>query len=89
MRPNTNTSDPAAPRLVSTREAWRAYGGCLRAFRNAVKNGTFPPAIKVGRSTRWLSSEIEAWLAATAASRKAMWPPPSPAADSAATPTTP
>jgi predicted DNA-binding transcriptional regulator AlpA len=73
VRPNT--FDPASPRLVGTREAWRAYGGCLRAFRNAVKDGTFPPAIKVGRSTRWLSTEIEAWLAAAAASRKATWPP--------------
>ncbi|EKN4874354.1 AlpA family transcriptional regulator [Yersinia enterocolitica] len=27
-----------------------------------IKDGTFPKPIKLGRSSRWLQSEVEAWL---------------------------
>ncbi|MFB4494370.1 helix-turn-helix transcriptional regulator [Enterobacter hormaechei subsp. oharae] len=27
-----------------------------------IKDGTFPKPIKLGRSSRWLKSEVEAWL---------------------------
>ena len=29
-----------------------------------VKDGAFPAPIKLGRSSRWLKSEVEAWLQA-------------------------
>ncbi|MFD1803678.1 helix-turn-helix transcriptional regulator [Mixta tenebrionis] len=27
-----------------------------------IKDGSFPKPIKLGRSSRWLKSEVEAWL---------------------------
>ncbi|BBT88868.1 Rha family transcriptional regulator [Enterobacter cloacae] len=27
-----------------------------------IKDGTFPKPIKLGRSSRWLKSEVEAWV---------------------------
>ena len=29
-----------------------------------IKDGAFPKPIKLGRSSRWLQSEVEAWLQA-------------------------
>ncbi|MDM7313858.1 helix-turn-helix domain-containing protein, partial [Klebsiella pneumoniae] len=29
-----------------------------------IKDGIFPKPIKLGRSSRWLQSEVEAWLQA-------------------------
>ncbi|ESL92093.1 helix-turn-helix transcriptional regulator [Kluyvera sp. STS39-E] len=31
-------------------------------FYFLIKNGEFPKPIKLGRSSRWLQSEVEAWL---------------------------
>ncbi|WP_336818906.1 helix-turn-helix transcriptional regulator [Cedecea sp. MMO-103] len=31
-------------------------------FYQLIKNGKFPKPIKLGRSSRWLESEVEAWL---------------------------
>jgi predicted DNA-binding transcriptional regulator AlpA len=31
-------------------------------FYKLIKNGEFPKPIKLGRSSRWLESEVEAWL---------------------------
>ncbi|MGM1149107.1 helix-turn-helix transcriptional regulator [Klebsiella quasipneumoniae] len=31
-------------------------------FYKLIKDGTFPKPIKLGRSSRWLESEVEAWL---------------------------
>ena len=39
------------------------------AIYAGIKAGTFPPPAKDGRSTRWLSTEIDAWIAAVMASR--------------------
>jgi len=33
-------------------------------FYNLIKDGVFPKPIKLGRSSRWLQSEVEAWLQA-------------------------
>ncbi|ECG8572690.1 AlpA family transcriptional regulator [Salmonella enterica subsp. diarizonae] len=31
-------------------------------FYKLIKDGAFPAPIKMGRSSRWLKSEVEAWL---------------------------
>lgn len=31
-------------------------------FYKLIKDDTFPKPIKMGRSSRWLKSEVEAWL---------------------------
>ena len=31
-------------------------------FYKLIKDGEFPKPIKLGRSSRWLESEVEAWL---------------------------
>ncbi|MEV9551395.1 AlpA family transcriptional regulator [Salmonella enterica subsp. enterica] len=31
-------------------------------FYRLIKDGLFPKPIKLGRSSRWLKSEVEAWL---------------------------
>lgn len=31
-------------------------------FYKLIKDGAFPKPIKLGRSSRWLKSEVEAWL---------------------------
>lgn len=31
-------------------------------FYKLIKDGTFPAPIKLGRSSRWLKSEVENWL---------------------------
>ncbi|MGV4196457.1 helix-turn-helix transcriptional regulator [Citrobacter freundii] len=31
-------------------------------FYKLIKDGAFPKPIKLGRSSRWLQSEVEAWL---------------------------
>lgn len=31
-------------------------------FYKLIKDGQFPKPIKLGRSSRWMQSEIEAWL---------------------------
>lgn len=34
-----------------------------------VKAGSFPAPVKTGRGSRWLSSEVSAWISARAAAR--------------------
>ncbi|HDU8569949.1 TPA: AlpA family transcriptional regulator [Morganella morganii] len=33
-------------------------------FYKMIQNGKFPKPIKLGRSSRWLQSEVEAWVQA-------------------------
>lgn len=35
-----------------------------------IATGDFPAPIKVGRSSRWLKSEVDAWIATQAAARQ-------------------
>lgn len=37
-----------------------------------IDEGDFPPPIKIGRSSRWLKSEIDSWIAAQAAARQSI-----------------
>lgn len=35
-----------------------------------IDEGEFPPPIKIGRSSRWLKSEIDSWITEQAAARQ-------------------
>lgn len=35
-----------------------------------INEGDFPPPIKIGKSSRWLKSEIDSWITAQAAARQ-------------------
>ena len=35
-----------------------------------IKESGFPPPIKIGKSSRWLKSEIDSWIATQAAARQ-------------------
>jgi len=37
-----------------------------------IKVGAFPSPVKIGASSRWLSTEIDAWIAALVAARPAI-----------------
>ena len=48
--------------LVTTAFITRLTGLTDKWFYFLIKNGEFPKPIKLGRSSRWLQSEVEAWL---------------------------
>jgi prophage regulatory protein len=48
--------------LLSIQEVSHAVNRGKTSLYEMMKNGDFPKAVKVGASTRWLSSDIEAWL---------------------------
>ncbi|WP_343503574.1 MULTISPECIES: helix-turn-helix transcriptional regulator [Roseobacteraceae] len=62
----TNT-DP----LIRDKEAAAMIGASVSTFWRHVQNGIFPRPIKIGGMSRWRVSEIEAVIAAAAASREA------------------
>ena len=40
-----------------------AYTNCSdKWFHKLISEGRFPKPIKLGRSSRWLTSEVEAWM---------------------------
>ena len=48
--------------LVTMAFITRLTGLTDKWFYFLIKNGEFPKPIKLGRSSRWLQSEVEAWL---------------------------
>lgn len=39
------------------------YTGCSdKWFYKLIQDGSFPKPIKLGRSSRWLKSEVEGWV---------------------------
>lgn len=39
------------------------YTGCSdKWFYKLIQDGSFPKPIKLGRSSRWLKSEVESWV---------------------------
>ncbi|RTQ04848.1 helix-turn-helix domain-containing protein [Enterobacter sp. WCHEn045836] len=39
------------------------YTGCSdKWFYKLIQDGLFPKPIKLGRSSRWLKSEVESWI---------------------------
>lgn len=48
--------------LVDMRFITKLTGLTDKWFYKLIKDGLFPKPIKLGRSSRWLHSEVEAWL---------------------------
>ncbi|EMN9019195.1 AlpA family transcriptional regulator [Morganella morganii] len=50
--------------LVDMKEITKLTGLTDKWFYKQIQEGKFPKPIKLGRSSRWLKSEVEAWLQA-------------------------
>ena len=48
--------------LVDMRFLTKLTGLTDKWFYKLIKNGDFPKPVKLGRSSRWLKSEVENWL---------------------------
>jgi len=48
--------------LVTMAFITRRTGLTDKWFYKLIQDGEFPKPIKLGRSSRWLQSEVEAWL---------------------------
>lgn len=58
---NTNTS-LLSDKLVDMAFITEFTGLSDKWFYKLIQEGQFPRPIKLGRSSRWLKSEIEAWV---------------------------
>ncbi|EMD0830629.1 AlpA family phage regulatory protein [Morganella morganii] len=50
--------------LVDMKEITKLAGLTDKWFYKQIQEGKFPKPIKLGRSSRWLRSEVSAWLQA-------------------------
>lgn len=58
-----NTDTPVLNnQFVDMKFITRLTGLTDKWFYKLIHNGQFPKPIKLGRSSRWLQSEVEAWL---------------------------
>lgn len=64
MEDNTMTEQISLldDQLVDMRFITKLTGLTDKWFYKLIKDGLFPKPIKLGRSSRWLHSEVEAWL---------------------------
>lgn len=56
------TADLLNDRLVDMAFITTFSGLSDKWFYKLIQNGLFPKPIKMGRSSRWLRSEVEAWV---------------------------
>lgn len=56
-------------RLQTIREVIETCGMCRASIYAAVSRGNFPRPVKLGRSSRWLASEIQGFISERAAER--------------------
>jgi prophage regulatory protein len=47
---------------MDLKEVCRSVGFKKKAFYKWINSGEFPKSIKLGRSVRWVSTEVEAWI---------------------------
>lgn len=60
----TNAPSPLDEPLVDMKFITKFTGLTDKWFYKQIQEGLFPKPIKFGRSSRWLRSEVEAWLQA-------------------------
>lgn len=63
----TTTSTPAsllADQFIDMKFITQLTGLTDKWFYKLIQDGEFPKPIKLGRSSRWLKSEVELWLSA-------------------------
>jgi len=56
-------------RLITVDEVVRFTGLSVPTIYRHIRNGEFPKPIKLGRASRWVDSELVAWLEAKKAER--------------------
>jgi prophage regulatory protein len=56
-------------RLLPIEEVLSRVGICRAAWYQRAARGEAPKPVKVGRSARWLNTDIDAWIEALAAAR--------------------
>ncbi|UJJ56836.1 MULTISPECIES: helix-turn-helix transcriptional regulator [Rhodanobacter] len=76
--PITGTHIPTQhPRLLRLRDVLYRTGMSRSRVYAHMAEGQFPRLVKLGRSSAWLESEIEAWIAAKIAQRDQLFEKPS------------
>ncbi|EMX6282454.1 AlpA family transcriptional regulator [Providencia rettgeri] len=61
---NTMKKELLNDKLVDIKFITQLTGLTDKWFYKLIKDGDFPKPIKLGRSSRWLKSEVEIWLQA-------------------------
>lgn len=56
-------------RLLNLEEVTRLTALSRATIYRAIAGGAFPPPVKIGRTSRWLASELRNFLAGLSASR--------------------
>lgn len=59
---NTTTCSLLSDKLVDMAFITEFTGCSDKWFYKLIQEGVFPKPIKLGRSSRWLKSEVEAWV---------------------------
>lgn len=62
-------SATTTPHLLRLPEVERATGLRRSTLYDAIRAGTFPAPVKLGRLSAWPSHEVEAWIAARVTAR--------------------
>ena len=58
----SGSNNTGARRLLSVQDVSHIVNRGRTSLYQMMKDGDFPKAVKVGASTRWLATDIEAWL---------------------------
>lgn len=61
---------PFRPTLLGFAPLAHDTGMCRSRIYQLIRESGFPPPIKVGKSSRWLTAEVDQWIAAQAAARQ-------------------
>ena len=70
-RPRSKSSHPSFSPALLAFEPLSHYVGFGRSrIYQLINAGEFPPPIKVGKSSRWLKAEIDAWVSKQATSQR-------------------
>jgi prophage regulatory protein len=56
-------------RLIPLADVVRKVGVCRSVIYRLALCGEFPRPVKIGRASRWLESEVDAWIVAVADAR--------------------
>ena len=71
-RPRSKTSHPSFPPALLAFEPLSHYVGFGRSrIYQLIAAGEFPQPIKVGKSSRWVKAEIDAWISKQATTQQA------------------
>ncbi len=70
-RPRSKSSHPSFPPALIAFEPLSHYVGFGRSrIYQLINAGEFPPPIKVGKSSRWVKAEIDAWISKQTTSQR-------------------